>query len=65
MKSTAKNSIAKNKPATRTRAKFPDPAVDAVFSAYPKPLKGKLLALRRLIFDTARTTKGSARCRKP
>jgi hypothetical protein len=58
MNSTPKNSIAKNKPATKTRAKFPDPAVDAVFSAYPKPLKAKLLALRRLIFDTARTTKG-------
>src|SRR6201999_4627253 len=40
------------------RARFSDPAVDAVFSAYPKPLRAKLLALRRLIFDTARTTKG-------
>jgi hypothetical protein len=58
MKSTAKNGTAKNKPATKTRARFPDPAVDAVFSAYPKPLKAKLLALCRLIFDTARTTKG-------
>ena len=27
-------------------------------SAYPKPVKAKLLALRRLIFDTAKTTKG-------
>src|ERR1700755_60473 len=35
-----------------------DAAVDAVFGAYPKPLKAKLLALRRLIFDTAKTTKG-------
>jgi hypothetical protein len=58
MKSTAKNSIGKNNPAKKTRAGFPDPAVDAVFSAYPKPLKTKLLALRRLIFDTARTTEG-------
>jgi hypothetical protein len=58
MKSTAKNSIGKNNPAKKTGARFPDPAVDAVFSAYPKPLKAKLLALRRLIFDTARTTKG-------
>src|ERR1700742_3357562 len=40
------------------RARFSDPAVDAVFSAYPKPLRAKLLALRRLIFDTARTAKG-------
>jgi hypothetical protein len=35
-----------------------DPAVDAVFGAYPKPLKAKLLALRRLILDTAAATKG-------
>ena len=40
------------------RAGFSDPAVDAVFSAYPKPLKERLLALRRLIFDAARTTQG-------
>ena len=39
-------------------ASFSDPAVDAVFSTYPKPVRTKLLALRRLIFDTARTTKG-------
>jgi hypothetical protein len=35
--------------------------VDAIFAAYPKPLKAKLLALRRLIFETARTTKGVGR----
>jgi hypothetical protein len=40
------------------RARVSDPAVDAVFSAYPKPVKAKLLALRRLIFDTAKTTEG-------
>jgi hypothetical protein len=40
------------------RAKVSDPAVDAVFSAYPKPVKAKLLALRRLIFDTAKATEG-------
>jgi hypothetical protein len=34
------------------------PAVDAVFDACPKPVKTKLLALRRLIFDTAKATKG-------
>ena len=33
-------------------------AIDAVFDAYPKPVKAKLLALRRLIFDTAKSTKG-------
>jgi len=34
------------------------PEVEAVFDAYPKPVRAKLLALRRLIFDTARTTDG-------
>jgi len=34
------------------------PTVDAVFAACPTPIRTKLLALRRLIFDTARTTKG-------
>jgi hypothetical protein len=33
-------------------------AVDAVFNAYPKPIKAKLLALRRLIHDTAKATRG-------
>src|SRR5580692_3969739 len=45
-------------PTSRTRAVSSDPAVEEVFCAYPKPLKAKLLALRRLIFDTAKTTKG-------
>src|ERR1700739_1127113 len=49
----AGNSVAK-----RLRADFSDPAVAAVFDAYPKPLKAKLLTLRHLIFDTAKTTKG-------
>jgi hypothetical protein len=44
--------------AKRPRADFSDPAVDAVFSTYPRPLQSRLLALRRLIFDTAKTTKG-------
>jgi hypothetical protein len=39
-------------------ARFSDPAVDAVFATYPKPLKARLLALRRLIFETAAATKG-------
>ena len=47
-----------NSPARRSGAGFSDPAVDAAFAAYPKPIKAKLLALRRLILDTARTTKG-------
>jgi hypothetical protein len=50
----------------RTAAKKPavdpgDAAVEAVFRAYPKPLKAKLLALRRLILDTARGTEGVGR----
>ncbi|MDH2385759.1 DUF1801 domain-containing protein [Bradyrhizobium sp. CER78] len=32
--------------------------VDALFDAYPARVKAKLLALRRLIFDTAKVTKG-------
>ena len=40
------------------RSGFTDPAVAAAFECYPKPLKTKLLALRRLILDTARVTKG-------
>jgi hypothetical protein len=58
MKGTTKKAaktihVAKKNPAAQL-----DPAVDAVFDAYPKPLKAKLLALRRLIFDTAKATKG-------
>ena len=44
--------------ASTSRGDFSDPAVDAVFDTYPTPLKTKLLALRRLIFETARTTAG-------
>ena len=40
------------------RASHSDPGVEAVFDAYPKPVRAKLLALRRLIFDTARATDG-------
>lgn len=35
-----------------------DPPVDAVFRAYPKDLRARLLFLRRLIFDTAAATEG-------
>ncbi|WP_392695812.1 DUF1801 domain-containing protein [Bradyrhizobium sp. RDI18] len=44
--------------AKRPRAATGDTAVEAVFEAYPNPVRAKLLALRRLIFDTARTTEG-------
>jgi hypothetical protein len=33
-------------------------AVPAMFGSYPRPVKAKLLALRKLILDTAKTTKG-------
>ena len=46
------------RPANPSRADSSDPAVEEVFRAYPKPLKARLLALRRLIFDTAKTTTG-------
>ena len=42
----------------KKRGDSPAVAVDAVFSAYPRPIQAKLLALRRLIFDTADTTEG-------
>jgi hypothetical protein len=57
MKSTT-TSVAKRSAAKATRAKSSNSAVDAVFGAYPKPIKAKLLALRRLIFDAAKATKG-------
>ena len=56
MKKPVKRGVAAS--ATKKRAGNQNPALDAVFSAYPKPVKAKLLALRRLIFDTAKTTKG-------
>jgi hypothetical protein len=55
-KPTRKN--AGKRVAGKPHAGFSDPAVDAVFSAYQKPVKAKLLALRRLIYDTARSTTG-------
>jgi hypothetical protein len=47
------------RPASRAAsASRRDPAVFAVFDSYPKPVKAKLLALRKLILDTAKKTKG-------
>src|ERR1700686_2444303 len=57
MKRTTSKSTGK-RAAEKQRGELSHPAVDAVFSSYPKPVKTKLLALRRLIFDTAATTKG-------
>jgi hypothetical protein len=59
MKSKPKKGAVKS--ARKLRADFSDPAVGAVFSAYPKPVNAKLLALRRLIFDTAKKTNGVGR----
>jgi len=56
MKRPARKSAAAS--ATKKGAGNLNSAVDAVLSAYPAPVKAKLLALRRLIFDTAKTTKG-------
>ncbi len=53
MKKPVKKSAAKE-----PRAETSNPAVEAVFGAYPKPVQAKLLALRRLIFETAKATKG-------
>jgi hypothetical protein len=53
MKSTKKKTLVRAKHAGPS-----DAAVDAVFSAYPKPLKARLMALRRLILDTAKKTEG-------
>lgn len=41
----------------KPRARNPASA-DALFDAYPAPVRAKLLALRRLIFDTAKATRG-------
>jgi hypothetical protein len=60
MKKPARTPAAKGR-AVKSRAAISDSAVDAVFSAYPRPVKAKLLALRRLIFDTAKVTKGVGR----
>jgi hypothetical protein len=56
-KGTARSKAA----AKNDAAASPQAAVDAVFKAYPGPARAKLLALRSLIFDTARTTRGVGR----
>ena len=54
----ASKSTARSKVPANDRASA---AVDAVFKAYPQPARSKLLALRRLIIDTARSTEGVGR----
>src|ERR1700686_865979 len=58
MGSTSKKPAITKSVKSKSPAGFSEPAVDAVFRAYPKPIKARLLALRRLIFDTAKATKG-------
>jgi Domain of unknown function (DU1801) len=59
---TSASKSAKTKKQIRSNpAGFSESAVDAVFRAYPAPIGARLLALRRLIFDTAKTTKGVGR----
>ena len=57
MKGTARK-MAGTKVAKKKPAKNSTSAVEAVFDAYPRPVKARLLALRRLILDTAKATKG-------
>ena len=38
--------------------RFADPSVGAAFKAYPPALRSRLMMLRQLIFETARTTEG-------
>ena len=45
-------------PSRRKRADAQGSEVDAIFNAYPNPVRSKLKALRRLIFDIAKSTKG-------
>ena len=58
MKKATKHKTKRQASATQSAGGKPDPAVDAVFSAYPRAVKAGLQALRRLIFDTAGMTKG-------
>src|SRR5260370_37333640 len=58
MRHAAKKTVHRTNAAKSPRAAFTDPRVEAVFSAYPEPLRAKLLALRRLIFATAKATEG-------
>jgi hypothetical protein len=58
MKSMTRKNAGK-RAAKGPRTGFSESAVDAVFSAYPRPLQSKLLALRRLIFDIAKATRGA------
>jgi hypothetical protein len=47
-----------SKGASKSRQPAAGAAVTATFDAYPKPVRAKLLALRKLVLDTAKKTKG-------
>jgi hypothetical protein len=57
MKKAVRKQAAK-RVAKRPSAATANAAVDAVFGAYPSPVRARLETLRRLIFDTAKTTDG-------
>ena len=65
MAGTPRRASPKKRAAAKKNAKRPAPSpsatVDVVFKSYPGPTRPKLLALRRLILDTARTTEGVGR----
>jgi hypothetical protein len=46
------------KAASRSRRPTPGAAAPAIFDSYPEPVRAKLLALRKLILNTAKATKG-------
>ena len=58
MSSTSNKSATTKRVKRKNPAEFSEPAVEAVFRAYPAPIRARLLALRRLILDTAKTTGG-------
>jgi hypothetical protein len=49
------------KPVARKSAGRQSAEIEIVFSAYPQPVRSRLLALRRLILETAKTTRGVGR----
>jgi hypothetical protein len=53
----ARTDVGEGRPARRYADRI-DPAIAAVIAAYSRPVRDRLLALRRLIFQTARATKG-------
>jgi Domain of unknown function (DU1801) len=61
MGSTSKKPATTKGVKSKSPAGFSEPTVDTVFRAYPAPIRARLLALRRLIFDTAKTTNGVGR----